>query len=206
MLKWMSGYLATIWIDVTPLKIYWWPDRDLEKPPLQWDAPPHIAAPPSDPPPQPRPKAHSPVVSPSPVWREGITDAFERLGTPVITVVDEEGYPVPFRVRRGQMRPEGVSLDLFRGMPVEAEGRACLTFHTIEVKDGEMVANENVFFIGDVEMIGDRAIFKVEKQLPSLSAKFGGVRDYMMMLKVIRASSKRARVEAVRRGQSAPKL
>ena len=206
MLRWMSGFLAAIWIEVTPLKILWWPDANLEKPAQQWHAPEGIFAPPSDPPPKPRPLQHKPVVTPSSDWRQEIAYAFNRLGSPILTVVDRAGYPVQFRARSGVLQSDGVRLDLPPAMPAEAKGGACLTFHTIQVKNGEMVANENRHFIGDIIQDGAAALFRVERQLPSLSAKFNGPGDVLSYIRLIRASRKRAKAEAARRGQPMPKI
>ena len=48
-LRWMIGYLARIWIEVTPLKLLWWPEGDMGATPQQWHAPEGTQAPSSDP-------------------------------------------------------------------------------------------------------------------------------------------------------------
>jgi hypothetical protein len=118
-------------------------------------------------------------------------------------VVDDEGYPVPFRARSGSLRPDGVHLDLLPAMPTEAQGRACLTFHTIQVKNGSMVSNENMSFLGEVTKDEDGALFKVERPLPSISRKVTP-KGMLKVIKVMLACRKRLEVEAARRGQSVP--
>jgi len=199
----MDGYLARIWIAVTPLKLLWWPEGDMESAPQQWHAPEGTQAPPSDPPPGPLPTPHKPLVDPPTDWRKDIAYAFDRLGTPIITVVDEDGYPVPFRARGGSLGADGVHLDLLSAMPVDARGRACLTFHTLKVQKGEMVSNENMSFIGEVSGDGGDALFKVERCLPIFSFRRDPAGVVTLILGIFRMG-KRLEVEAARRGQSVP--
>jgi hypothetical protein len=202
-LRLMDGYFARIWIAVTPLKLLWWPEGDMGAKPQQWHAAEGTQAPPSDPPPGPLPTPHQPLVDTPTDWRKDIAYAFDRLGTPIITVVDEDGYPVPFRARGGSLGADGVHLDLLSAMPVESRGRACLTFHTLKVQNGEMVSNENMSFIGEVSGDGGVALFKIERCLPNVSFS----RDPAGVVSLILGFSrmrKRLEVEASRRGQSVP--
>ena len=200
-LRWMRPYLSRIWISVTPLKVLWWPEGDMGKAPKLWRAPEGTQAPPSDPKPEPLSTPHKPWMDTPSDWRKEITYAFDKLGLPVLTVVDEEGYPVPFRVQSGSLQSDGVSLDLSPAMPTDARGRACLTFHTMKVKNGEMVSNDNKSFIGT--MSEDGVLFKVKRQLASAEIKFdlGGMLAFISM---IRRLGKRIDVEAGRRGQPVP--
>ncbi len=202
-LRWMTAYLARIWIAVTPLKVLWWPEGDMENAPKLWRAPEGTQAPPSDPKPEPLSTPHKPYMDIPSDWRKEITSAFDKLGSPVLTVVDEEGYPVPFRVQSGSLQSEGVSLDLSPAMPTDARGRACLTFHTLKVKNGEMVGNANKSFIGT--MSEDGVLFKVKRQLGGGEMKIGlGV--MLQMISMIRTFGKRIDVEAARRGQPVPTI
>jgi hypothetical protein len=196
-------YLARIWIAVTPLKLLWWPEGDMGAAPQQWHPPEGTQAPPSDPPPEPLPTPYKPLADPPTDWRLEIAYALDRLGTPILTVVDEDGYPVPFRVRGGFQVADGVHLDLPLAMPTNARGRACLTFHTMEVKDGEVVSNENMSFVGEVSGDGGDVLFKVERCLPCLSAKRDPAGLFSLLLGFLRMR-KRLEVEAARRGQLVP--
>lgn len=203
LLRQMDGYLARIWIAVTPLKIFWWPEGDTETTPQQWIAPSGTQAPPSDPPPKPLHTPHKPIVVPEADWREELTDAIDRLGKPILTVVDQDGYPVPFRVRVGSIDSQGVYLQLPATFPVDPRGRACLTFHIINLQNGEMVSNENKSFVGDVSKAGIDVFFKVERCLPIFSAS----RDPAGMVSLISNifnMGKRLEIEAKRRGQPVP--
>lgn len=201
--RWMTGYLARIWIAVTPLKVLWWPEGDMEVAPQRWRAQDGTQAPPSDPKPKPLLTPHKPLSAPPTDWRKDMTYSFDRLGTPILTVIDEEGYPVPFRVRGGSLQAGNVHLDLLSAMPTKAKGRACLTFHTIQVQNGEMFSNENLSFIGDVS--GDRAeaLFKVERQLTSVSFK-RGLKGMLSLGMIMLSMRTRLQVEAARRGQPVP--
>jgi hypothetical protein len=134
---------------------------------------------------------------------KGLVYALDHLGKPVLTVVDAEGYPVPFRVCCCTLDNEGLNLDLFPVRPAVAKGRACLTFHSIQVRKGEMVSNENLSFIGSVSGDEKAAIFKVERQLPSVSFK----RNFMGMLSLgimMLNMKNRLEAETERRGQPVP--
>lgn len=197
------GYLARIWIAVTPLRVLWWPNGDMEAPPGQWTAPEGKELPASDPKPEPLSEPHKPLVTPSTDWRSDIGYAIDTLGPPVLTVVDDEGYPVPFRVREASLRPEGVQLRLLPAMPAQPEGRACLTFHTIAVKDGSMVSNENMAFLGEVSGNDGTALFRVERRVPDVSLKLNP-RGIATVIKVMLGFRKRLEIEAARRGQPVP--
>ncbi|MEJ2305353.1 MAG: pyridoxamine 5'-phosphate oxidase family protein [Anaerolineales bacterium] len=203
MLQGMVGYIARIWIAITPIKVIWWPEGDIDKAPLEWLAPKGIRVRSSDPKPKPLPTAHNPLIATQKDWHRGMAYALDQLGEPVLTVVDAEGYPVPFRVHCGTLDNEGSNLDLFPMMPAEAKGRACLTFHSIQVRKGEMFSNENLSFIGSVSGDGERAKFKVERQLPSVSFKRGFM-DMLSLGRLMLKMKKRLEVEAERRGQPVP--
>ncbi len=203
MLRWMKGYIARIWICITPLKILWWPGGDMEQRGREWRAPEGVQVTPSDPPPEPLRTTHAPLDDPPSDWRESLGYALENLGSPVLTVIDDNGYPVPFRTTGGHLAVEGVHLELLPSMPARATGHACLTFHELQVKNGEMVANENYSFIGQVQGNGTSAHFQVERQLPCASFR----RDPKGMIslgRMMMRMRKRLETEAARRGQPVP--
>ena len=110
---------------------------------------------------------------------------------------------MPFRVQGGSLQSDGASLDLSPAMPTDAHGRACLTFHTLEVKNGEMVSYDNKSFIGTLSE--DGVLFTVKRQLGSHEI----TSDLRGMFWYIRATlrlEKRIDVEAGRRGQPVPKI
>jgi hypothetical protein len=205
LLRWLSGYLARIWISVTPLKIVWWPEGDASRPAQQWRAPTGTHAAPSDPPPKPLSAAHKSVIAVPADWREDLDFALEHMGSPTLTVVDEEGYPVPFRMLAASRDDDGVRLVRPKHMPAVAKGRACLNFYKLQVKNDEMAANETVSFIGDVAEHEDDLLFRVERQLPNLSYR-SGLRGALANISEMRKLAKRAEAEAARRVQTAPEV
>jgi hypothetical protein len=206
MLRWLEGYFARIWIEITPLKVLWWPDRDLSGEPKRWHAPPGTYAPPSDPAPEPLPAPHDPVIVPPTDWRREIPYAIDTIGLPILTVVDEEGYPTPFRVLGATMGSEGIQLALPAAVPAAARGRGCLTFHTLRLVKGEMATQENMSFIGDVIDDGGSGVrFEIERRLPDTSIK-GRVRGLVSFGLTMRRFRRRLETEASRRGQPVPKV
>lgn len=206
MIRWMSGYMTRIWIDITPLKILWWPDADLDKEPQEWNAPAGTAAPPSDPRPKPLATRRKPMVEPPSDWRKEAAFAIEQLEAPTLTVVGEDGYPVPFKARESALAAKGIRLKMPSGAPVEPSGRACLTYSKVEVKNGEMVGNDSRTFIGDVLQDGDAFLFKVERPLAIMSAKMDSLGAILHLISIVRESATRAKVEAARRDQPVPKV
>jgi hypothetical protein len=203
MLRGMGGYLARIWIAITPLKIIWWPEGNMDSVPKEWRTRSGTEVPPCDPKPAPLAMPHKPLVTPNSNWREDISYALDVLGPPVLTVVDGDGYPVPFRTESGFLDPEGIELKLLPAMPAFAQGRACLTFHTVKVKNGSMVANENLTFIGDVDGNQNEAYFKVERQIQGVSFKTD-LKGILSLTRIMLGFRKRLEVEASRRGQPVP--
>lgn len=203
LMRGMRGYLARIWIAVTPLKVIWWPEGDMHQKPEEWLAPEGTKAAPCDPKPEPLTKPHQTLVTPNADWREDIAYALEKLGPPVLTVVDGEGYPVPFRTKSGFLEPEGVRLQLLPAMPTVAQGRACLTFHTLGMKNGAMVSNENLTFIGEVSGDDNSIMFKVERSLQGVSFKMS-IKGIYTLIRIILGFRKRLEAEASRRGQPVP--
>lgn len=201
----MDGYFARIWIAITPLKILWWPEGDMEATLQQWHAPEGTQAPPSDPPPKPLRTPHVPLTKRPMDWRKEITYAFNHLGIPIITVVDEDGFPVPFRARNGILAGDSIHLELQSTTPIEARGRACLTFHALKVRNGEMIANDNLSFTGQISQDGKDALFKVDRCLPNFSLRLDPAGLASLILSIFRMRG-RLEVEAARRNQSVPKI
>jgi hypothetical protein len=199
----MRGYLARIWIKVTPLKILWWPEGDMDLKPKEWRAPEGTQAQPCDPKPDPLPQPHSALVTPNEDWREDLSYAVENLGSPVLTVVDRDGYPVPFRTNSGLFEPDGVRLSLLSSMPTPAQGRACLTFHTVGMQNGTMVSNENLTFIGEVSGSHGDVLFKVVRPLQGVSFKMS-INGIYTLIRIILGFRNRLEAEASRRGQPVP--
>jgi hypothetical protein len=196
LLKRMSWYFARIWIEITPTKILWWENGALDQSPQEWHASSSLILPASDP----TPKGASPAAwkeAPQD-WRASVSHAAREMGAPVLTVVDSDGFPVPFRVDHTQLTPDGFQLEFFNGMPAPATGLASLTFHTHpEVFNGQ----ENLVYVGTIEPNGQ---FIVERQLGDWSLKGNALTRSISFMTSGRKLAPRLQAEAARRGQRVP--
>lgn len=202
-LKTMTWYYARIWIKITPMRILWWEGGDLDKEPKTWQAPEGTQAPPSDPPPV--GKGLKQWDKPPSEWRSEAEYALRSLGKPVLTVVDSDGYPVPFRTQSASSSPEGFHLVRYPTTPAPAKGKACLTFHKHAEKFNW---NENLTFVGEVTGDEETARFKVDRLLTNQSLKKSSsqLQTMINMLKSRRQLTPRLKAEARRRGQPVPKI
>ncbi len=201
-LKRQQWYFTRAWILVTPLKVMWWPGGDAEVSPEIWNAPEGTVAPPSDPPPSgPAPK---PWNKEAPDWHKGAEFVMAKLGLPVLTVVDREsGFPVPFRAKGVRLTSEGFSLEMAKGMPVEASGPACLTFHG---HPEVFVSQQNTSFVGEAVAGDGGASFRVERQLGDFSlgtSKLSAAVNFVVAGFRLRPHLRR---ELERRGQPMPRV
>jgi hypothetical protein len=203
-LRRLGWYWARIWIEVTPLRILWWPGGRLDSPPRRWVAPPGTVAPPSDPPPAGR---SAPAWKDAPLeWRPRAAHAARALGVPVLTTVDEEGFPLPVRARAVAPDPEGFQLTLPAGLSLPGAGQrnpACLTFHT---HDEEFTGQENATFVGEIEPDGDGARFRVERCLADWSLPGSRLQRSWSFLSAGRRLRRTVVAEAARRGQQVPEV
>jgi hypothetical protein len=201
-LRTMTWYLARIFVEVTPMRILWWDGGVLGKDPRAWQAPDGTQAPDSDPPPV--GKGSKSLNSPLTEWRPEAEYAVESLGKPVLTVVDADGYPVPFRTQHASTSADGFHLELCPHTPAPAQGKASLCFH---LHDEKFSWNENKTFVGEVTGDADTAFFKVDRLLAGQSLKKGSqVRVMLNMLKLRRQMVPRLKPEALRRGQPVPTI
>jgi hypothetical protein len=197
-----SWYWARIWIHTTPVRILWWPEGHVDEPPLRWDAPYGVKPRPSDP---------APPGSPPPPWQPSQTDwhdraayALRQLGMPVLTVVDNDGFPVPFRASRLAPIEQGFELELPRGRPSPVAGPACLTFHR---HDRRFAMEENATFVGSVTASGfGTAHFAVQRALGDLSLPGSWPRRVWSLLTLRSHLEPRLQAELARRGQPMPEI
>lgn len=199
MLRRMPWYFARIWIEVTPARILWWPQGDLNRAPLRWEAPADRTYPASDP--APTGKALGAWKEANVDWRTGAGRAVAKFGPPALTVVDQTGFPTPLRVGRASLTPNGFHLEVPAGLPVALQGAACLTFHHHDVP---FTRQENVVFVGHVEMGASGALFHVERQLADWSLGDSKLQGLISFFKSGRKVAPRLEAEAARRGQPAP--
>lgn len=199
-LRRLDWYFARIWIEVTPLRILWWPGGDTQKEPRVWQAPAEIQPPASDPPP-----ARKSVVatsSGSVTWRKTAVYALRKLGKPVLTTVDAAGFPLPLRTLEIFPSEDGFRLRMPAGTPPALSGPACLTFHT---HPKVLLGQENKSFLGHATIRQEREVhFVVERLLPDWSYPGWRVPAALAFLRSGRHLAPKLKAEAVRRGQAVP--
>jgi hypothetical protein len=149
-------YWARIIIETTPARVAWWPSLEhLDDQPTVWTAPETMAFPQSDP--APSGPATTPATWHQPTdWRPRATDLLEQRLPGHLTVCNEEGFPLPFRMRSAELVSDGFSLDVPKGAPWRPTGQASLCF------------SGRGTFVGHAEPTADGAHLTVERRLPDL--------------------------------------
>jgi hypothetical protein len=201
LLRQLDWYFARIWVQVTPSRIFWWPGGRVDEPPREWAAPLGTTAPPSDPAPggkQPPAWAEAPAD-----WRATAAYALERLPLRDLTWVGPDGFPVAYPVAQAERTAEGFRLQLGRGVPGQAEGPACLTFHA---HPRQFTGQENRAFVGRAEWTDGEVRFGVERPLGDWSLGGNKLVQTVGFLLKGRKLAPRLRAEAARRGQGPPKV
>ena len=190
-------YWSRLWIEVTPLRILWWPGGRLDADPLRWDAAAGVTAPPSDPAPD---GAAPPAWAAPPAdWRPGAERAL-RLGNPVLTVRDAEGWPLPVRSLGVERVADGFVVQT-GSFGASATGRACLTFHEhAEVFTGQ----QNAAFVGTATPVAGGVHVRVDRALADFSLPAGRFTQLRRFLAGGRALTPRLAHEAARRHQPVP--
>jgi len=201
----LDWYWTRMWVEVTPTRVLWWEGGDLSRAPQEWLAPDGTDAPPSDPPPEGRG-----VGSWNPAhtdWRERAEGVLERLGLPVLTLVDGRGFPLPLKTRAARQTADGFTVVPPVGVDVRP-GLAFLSFHThAEQFDGQ----ENVGLAGtaSVETVstGETEVrFSVDRALADFGVPRNKVRNALHMMKAGRLLRPRLQAEAARRGTTVPRF
>ncbi len=201
----LDWYWTRMWIEVTPTRVLWWEDGDLARAPQQWLAPEGTDAPPSDPPPSGRGAGS---WSPANVdWRVRTDGVLERLGLPVLTVVDDNGFPMPLKVRSARSVADGFAVVPPAGVEVRP-GPAFLSFHThAEQFDGQ----ENVGLAGTASLgklpRGETEVrVRVDRALADFGVPRNKVRNALHLMKAGRRLHPRLQAEAARRGTTVPRF
>jgi Pyridoxamine 5'-phosphate oxidase len=190
-------YLARIWIKVTPLRIFWWPAGETDEIPQIWQAPDDIQLLPSDP--SPEGKQPPPWKQPEADWRPTAAHCVQHVGVPIVTTVDNDGYPLLMRTKQVTLTEQGFILTTPAGTPSDQSGPASLTFH---VHPEELVQHENHTFVGQA-IPGEQGtlVFNVERILADWSLR--GMQDFISNGELVRP---RLDHEMARRGQPIPTL
>jgi hypothetical protein len=201
LLRRLGFYYARIWIEIVPLRIRWWPDRDLALEPREWRADPALPLAESDP----APPGHQPPawLNPPQGWREVAARALQALPLADLTVVDADGYPVCIPVTVGALEGEDVPLQIGAGAPELPAGPACLTVHG---HDEQFTTQENHTLMGTLGRGADGARLHVERALADWSLTGNRAQIAIGFLRKGRRLAPRLKMEAARRGQPVPTI
>ena len=198
MLRRLNWYFARIWIEVTPMRMCWWPSKALDEEPRVWAAPEGTAAPPSDPlPPGKPPPAW---LDPPGDWRAVARHAVSHLDQRDLSWVGDDGFPLAVPVLGVEELPDGFRLRLGPHVPAQPHGAACLTFHT---HPSSFTNQENHTFVGEISEAG---LFRVERVLGDVSLTGNKLSLGLGFLAKGRRLSPRLRSEAARRQQPVPAI
>jgi hypothetical protein len=186
-------YWSRIIIDSMPQHIFWWDNPTAtDVPPARWDAPAGATASASDPAPHAMPTPPSDwQMKP---WQEQAEEVIAEALPAHLTLLDEAGFPLPFRVRTITRIDGGFRLTLPAGVPWVVRGSATLCFMA------------RATFVGTVEAIEGGALLHVERALPVLP----NVRDigelWSPTSETWRKLGERLVGELARRGQPKPTI
>lgn len=183
-------YWSRIIIENTPERIYWWDNHAaLDGPPGVWKSSPGTAWPTSDP-------APASKINPSAWiardWQVVAQDAVNSGNAGHLSVVDEDGYPLPMRASAFAVTDEGFRLTMPGGLPWRIAGAASLTFAGFQT------------FVGTVSPMGDDVLLRVDRALPQHPSTYD-TRQVLQPSEDTRAKAwARLEYELERRGQSLP--
>jgi hypothetical protein len=201
LLRRMGFYYARIWVEITPIRISWWPDRALSVAAQLWQRPPSPELPESDPAPAGR---QPPAWLKPPVrWQEIAAHALRTLPLADLTVVGTDGYPVCVPVTAGTLSGGDVPLRIGSGAPELPAGPACLTVHG---HDEHFTTQENHTLVGSLSRDRDGVCLHVERALADWSLTGNGVQRSIGFLRKGRTLNPRLKAEAARRRQPVPKV
>ena len=194
-------YYARIWIEVTPLRVRWWPNRELNGEPNEWRAPPDTVSPPSDP--YPVGEAPPPWRSPPIDWRPVARYALNRLVLRDLTTVDADGFPVCLPVTLSALEGDTLEVRFGPGAPKLLPGPACLSLHShAQIFTGQ----ENRTFVGRYSSNAQGDLFRIERALGDWSSPGNKLQVAKAFLGKAPKLASRLKAQAARRGQPVPRV
>jgi hypothetical protein len=183
-------YWTRIIIEVTPARIAWWSHpAAMDAAPQVWNAPSNKLYPRSDPAPPGR--VSQGIWSPRP-WQEIAQEAIAKGRMPHLTVCDEDGFPMPIRVRSFQWVGSTFRLELPQGLPWRLAGKATLSFEGFAL------------FVGEAAVEGELTVFQVERALPQNMAARNPKGVLRQEGETLRLRQARLEQELARRGKPIP--
>jgi hypothetical protein len=201
LLRRLAFYYARMWIEITPLRIRRWADRELTTQPHEWrlEPAPHLPSSDSTPPGrQPPPWKDAPRE-----WHEPAARALRELPLADLTTVDSDGYPVCVPVSAGALIGDEIALRLGAGTPSLLDGPACLTVHG---HDEHFTSQENHTLVGSLSSGSGTPKLHVERALANWSITGNRAKIAVDFLRNGRRLAPRLKAEAARRGQPVPRV
>ncbi len=192
-----AWYWARVYIEVTPTKIMWWPDRRMSGEPEVWTAPAGTTTPVSDPAPG-GPAPGGWQRDPAP-WSQRAAEAARWPHAPVLSVVGDDGLPFAGPTMAARLSDSGFELELPEWLAKRATGPACLGFSRVHGEDFR--GQENAVFTGTVSQDG---FFSVDRLLPDFSLPSRGLAKYRSFLGARARLAGRLEAQCRRRGQAIP--
>ncbi len=201
----LPWYFARIWIEITPIEIFWWPNHNMALPPQHWQCDTNQVLPSSDPPPQ---GSNLPAWLSQPTeWMQQADIAQAKLHLRDLSFVTQEGKIMSVPVQDVHQHAEGFSFELPKCIEPLPAGKATMTFHNHPVK---FTGQENRTFLGAVEsQLGQDTIicnFNVRKVLADWSLPGNRLTMAVSFLSKGRKLAPRLKLEAERRNQPIPKV
>lgn len=186
-------YWTRIIVEVTPERIMWWDNpAAMNDAPQIWSAPDGTVFPESDPAPAGKP---SPAPQwPQRSWQEIARDGLARGVLPHLTLIDDDGYPLPLRVRGCELIGDRFKLDLPDWRPWRLNGKTHLSYIGLEC------------FVGEIEEEGPTIWFRVERALPQLPNMMDPKLVLSPTQELKETFMSRLRIETARRNQPIPEM
>jgi hypothetical protein len=183
-------YWSRIIIENAPERVYWWNDHaSLDAAPNVWNAAPGSGPPRSDPAPL---DPVSPGNWTARPWQVVAADAVASGGPCHLSVLDEDGFPLPMRVRLFELVDAGFRLAMPKGTPWPLAGKASLTFAGFRT------------FVGQVEPGDDAVLFRAERALPQHPSTLDTKQVLQPTEETLAKTRSRLGAEMSRRGQPLP--
>jgi Pyridoxamine 5'-phosphate oxidase len=185
-------YWSRIIIENKPERIYWWESlAAMDSPPQVWNAPPGTVYPTSDPQPAGEMKPSAWPVRP---WQQVAAEAVATGRPAHLTVLDNDGFPMPMRTRSFELVEAGFRVVVPKGVPWRVQGKASLTFAGFYTFVGEAAPQNGV------------TLFKAERSLPQHPSTLDTKQVLQPSEDTKRKAWARLEYEAQRRGQPIPTI
>lgn len=186
-------YWARIIVSVAPVAIEWWDNHAaMDGPPHRWSAPAEGQRRASDPAPA-GAATKAPDWQPQD-WHDAADAMLGQTRSGHLSLIDEQGFPLPFRAGDVERRGDCLEMAVPRGLPWPRTGQSSLSFFGAAT------------FVGEAEIADGQARLKVERALPVLPFVREADELWRPTEKHKQQLMERLEAEAARRGAALPIL